>query len=642
MKIITPQVFAAVSVAVFVTLTPVLSQGSPTRTFDVGDLKSWVAKQPAKNHWVAAHPAINKDNPKTLGVVAGDGPLAFVNRIDKHGAGSDIYTAAKFGDCRVALEVMLAKDSNSGIYLMGEYEVQVFDSFGRKDLRKGDMGAIYDVSKPRVKGDRAPGVWQTFVIDFRAPRFDDAGKKIANARFLKVELNRKIVQWDVVVSSSTRAALLGRESATGPLMLQGDHGPVAFRNIVITPLNFPVLTNFSIPVTDDGLAGTGPVRRYGWFKKLWLRKRVAWAADVDKDQRALVFLGDSITQGWGPDMGKSFAGVKVANRGVSGDTTRGMLARLNEDVLALNPSGVVMLMGTNDLEEKATPEIIAGNTRLIIDDLKSHNPRMPIILCKVFPSSASKRRSAQDIRRINQLMMAAVKNDAQVTVLETWKLFADANGDAKKVEFPDLLHPNKAGYAKWAGALRPILATHGFVETKQAPFEPDPGFVSLFNGQDLTGWGFREQRSLAKKVGFDGKLRSTKGRYLAKNGRLVVTTPPEGRRVQQLWTSREFAGDFVLRLQFRATPNADSGVFLKGRQLQCRDYPLAGPYKKLKHYRSLDWNDLEVVVRGDSARCTCNGEVLEAAFKLPAAGPIGLEGDCGQLEYRRIQIKEIK
>jgi hypothetical protein len=116
-------------------------------------------------------------------------------------------------------------------------------------------------------------------------------------------------------------------------------------------------------------------------------------------------------------------------------------------------------------------------------------------------------------------------------------------------------------------------------------------------------------------------------------------TPSEGRRIQQMWTTKEFPKDFTLRLEFRATPNADSGVFLRKPQLQCRDYTVAGPYKMLTKYKPQDWNELEVVVKGGAARCTCNGEVLEEAFKVPETGPIGLEGDRGQMEYRRIRIK---
>ena len=411
--------------------------------------------------------------------------------------------------------------------------------------------------------------------------------------------------------------------------------PVSFVNAADEPK-----ASLAIPATDEGLPGAGPIRRYDWFKNLWTQKRTGWAGRVEQDQKSLVFLGDSITQGWGDDMGGSFPGVKVANRGISGDTTRGMLIRLKDDVLALNPTGIVMLMGTNDLEENAEPEVVAANFKLIIAELKKHNPKLPIVVCQVFPSSASKKRPADKIKKVNELYAAAVKGDAQITLIETWKLFADEKGDAKPAEFPDLLHPNKVGYAKWAAALRPILATLEYLETADDDFKPEPGFESLFNGKDLTGWGFRDQKTMEKQATFDGMITSSDGRYVAKHGRIVVTTPPEGRRVQQMWTTREFPKNFTMKLEFRATPNADSGVFIRKPQLQCRDYPIAGPYKELKNYKAQDWNEMVVVVKDNVAHCTCNGEVLEAAFKLPATGPIGLEGDCGQMEYRRIRIME--
>ncbi len=422
--------------------------------------------------------------------------------------------------------------------------------------------------------------------------------------------------------------------------------PLTLLALVLTSITPPMLTaadapapkpaidpRYEIPATDDGLPGTGPIRRYEWFRKLWSEKRTAWAKRVAQDQGSVVFLGDSITQGWGNELERQFPGVKLANRGISGDTTRGVLIRMQEDVLALKPAAVVLLIGTNDLEEKATPEIIAANLKLILAALKQHNPKMPIVLCQVFPSSESKKRSAADIKKVNTLYAAAVKGDAQITFIETWPLFANAAGDAKSEEFPDLLHPNKLGYAKWAAALRPVLATLGFVETTPDNFAMESGFSSLFNGRDLTGWGFKTNN-------FDGQTQSPDGRYVAKNGRVIVTTPPEGSRIQQLWTTRKFDGNFTMKLEFRATPNADSGVFIRQPQLQCRDYPLAGPYKQLQHYKAQDWNEMVVVVKDGIAHCTCNGEVLEAALKVPPTGPIGLEGDRGQMEYRRIRIRQ--
>ncbi|WP_231603500.1 GDSL-type esterase/lipase family protein [Neorhodopirellula pilleata] len=420
-------------------------------------------------------------------------------------------------------------------------------------------------------------------------------------------------------------------------------------------------STFLIPATDEGLPGAGPIRRYEWMQNVWSQRRATFARRAEQDHGAVVFLGDSITQGWKDDFAGDFAGMKVANRGISGDTTRGMLIRLQEDVLSLDPAAVVLLMGTNDLEELAEPATIAGNVQLILDSLKKHNPAMPVVLCQVMPSSASKKRSAESIQQLNELLVDMVSGDRQVTMVDTWTLFADANGDAIAAEFPDLLHPNRAGYEKWRDALIPLFETLGLLEPEVTSLTIEPGFVALHNGKDLTGWELRptpepmrksRERWLSRnpkgihwplveeKLVLDGKTQTPNERFVARHGRIIVTTPPDGRSIEQLWTSKDFSGDLTLRLQFRATPNADSGVFLRGPQLQCRDFKLAGPYKELIKYRPQKWNDLEIVVKDDVARCTCNGEVLEEALAIPADGPIGLEGDRGQIEYRHIRIKQ--
>jgi lysophospholipase L1-like esterase len=226
--------------------------------------------------------------------------------------------------------------------------------------------------------------------------------------------------------------------------------------------------NIEIPANDNEIPGTGTIRRFGWFQKLWNDKRSKWAKEVADDQDSIVFLGDSITQGWGPNFRRMFPDLNVVNRGISGDTTRGMLLRLSGDVIALNPTGVVMLMGTNDLEEGDTPESIANNVKAIVDNLEKHDPRLPIIFCKVFPSSARMRRPAASIKRINELCIERLKDNPQVTIVDTWSIFADNNGDAQVADFPDLLHPNKIGYEKWAAALRPSLAAIKTIESAQS------------------------------------------------------------------------------------------------------------------------------------------------------------------------------
>ena len=172
-----------------------------------------------------------------------------------------------------------------------------------------------------------------------------------------------------------------------------------------------------------------------------------------------------------------------------------------------------------------------------------------------------------------------------------------------------------------------------------SPFQTDgaftlePGFEPLLNGKDLSGWHYKNGPA------FDGQTSASDGRYTARDGRIVVNV---GQGHAQLWTVREFPSDFHLKLEFRAGANADSGVFIRKPQLQCRDYLVAGPYKDLKGYKPQDWNEIEVVVKGKVAACTCNGEPLAFPNELPATGPIGLEADRGQMEYRRIRIKELK
>ena len=164
-------------------------------------------------------------------------------------------------------------------------------------------------------------------------------------------------------------------------------------------------------------------------------------------------------------------------------------------------------------------------------------------------------------------------------------------------------------------------------------YEPEPGFESLLTGHDVTGWRYKDGPE------FDGMKSASDGRYTGRDGRIVVNP---GKGLAQLWSTREFAKNFHLKLEFRAGVNADSGIFLRKPQLQCRDYYVAGPYKELKNYRPQDWNEIEVIVKGDVATCTCNGEPLDFPKTLPATGPIGLEADRGQMEYRRIRIRELK
>lgn len=157
----------------------------------------------------------------------------------------NLLSKHEHGDVEAHVEFMVPKGSNSGVYFQGRYEVQILDSWGVQKPKYGDCGGIYqrwadgrgfEGRSPRVNASRPPGQWQTFDCLFRAPRFDARGKKIANAKFVKVVHNGKVVHENVEVTGPTRAAAFSNEKPTGPLMLQGDHGPVAYRNVWLKPL----------------------------------------------------------------------------------------------------------------------------------------------------------------------------------------------------------------------------------------------------------------------------------------------------------------------------------------------------------------------------------------------------------------------
>jgi hypothetical protein len=134
--------------------------------------------------------------------------------INGKGGEIDFYSEAVFGDAIIEVGVMVSKGSNSGVYVMGEYEIQVLDSYGRKKLGGGDMGAIYGAAPPRVNACRKPGEWQKYEIHFRAPRFVD-GKKTANAKFLKVILNGQLLHENVEMKKATPGGVDGRENPRG-------------------------------------------------------------------------------------------------------------------------------------------------------------------------------------------------------------------------------------------------------------------------------------------------------------------------------------------------------------------------------------------------------------------------------------------
>tara|TARA_R110002020_G_scaffold137434_2_gene306519 strand:- start:50380 stop:52263 length:1884 start_codon:yes stop_codon:yes gene_type:complete len=160
----------------------------------------------------------------------------------QEGKKDNLYTNWEHGDIYLEMEVMLPKGSNSGIYLQGMYELQLCDSWGVTNPKFSDIGGIYrnwesEPGKifhgiaPLSNAAKAPGLWQELRIHFQAPRFAADGSKTSNAKFVSVFLNGQLIHSNVEVPLPTGGAISNREVAKGPLMIQGDHGAVAFRNI---------------------------------------------------------------------------------------------------------------------------------------------------------------------------------------------------------------------------------------------------------------------------------------------------------------------------------------------------------------------------------------------------------------------------
>lgn len=282
-------------------------------------------REPGQSWSIANDASAKLENPHVLEAVAGTGVL--FNMPDKKHPGKDLFSNEEYGDVDIELDYMMAPGSNSGIYLQGRYEIQLLDSWGTKVPKAGDNGGIYerwddsrpeglkgyDGHAPRMNASRAPGLWQHMKISFQAPRFDAAGKKISNARMLLVELNGVTLHENVELEGPTRGAIGGGdEKATGPLRLQGDHGAVAFRNIVINKIDKPRATNENNRQVDPILVDAPVNTNLRSFMDVAGNYRIVHAIsvgspekahytyDLDKGQLAQVWRGEflDVTPMW--------------------------------------------------------------------------------------------------------------------------------------------------------------------------------------------------------------------------------------------------------------------------------------------------------------------------------------------------------
>lgn len=219
-------------------------------------------------------------------------------------------------------------------------------------------------------------------------------------------------------------------------------------------------TPYPDPKTESAWPGKGPIRLFGWMvdnrKYFWTQR--------EKDQGAVVFAGDSLTGNWKiADMQKAFPNLKIANRGIGGDVSRGLLFRFHEDVVDLHPRALVLCIGSNDLSAHGDPAGTAQNIADIIDQARQPNPDLPIVLIKATPRDNPKapmKPGAFD--DLNGRIAKLGEGKKNFIVLDLGPALTTADGKLKPECFTDdRLHLAAPGYDAWAATLRPALEKLG-------------------------------------------------------------------------------------------------------------------------------------------------------------------------------------
>jgi Domain of Unknown Function (DUF1080) len=283
-------------------------------------------------NWTIEGDVSGNFNATTLTAKAGKGVLLNKLKGAKYQKNDNLIFNFDHGDIKLSLDFMIPKGSNSGIYLQGRYEVQILDSWLKPQPNDGDCGAIYhrwddargkgnegyEGHPPRQNATKAPGLWNHVEIDFKAPTFDASGKKLTNARFNSVILNGILIHQNVEVMGPTRASVSEQEVAKAPVMIQGDHGEVALKNIryevaekgtvTFSPVNYEYFDKFGLSTpTEKGTIPLVTQKVAPVTKEMILKFNGKFnVKDADKytfvvqwnGEGSFVVDGDTLTKGW--------------------------------------------------------------------------------------------------------------------------------------------------------------------------------------------------------------------------------------------------------------------------------------------------------------------------------------------------------
>ncbi|MHA8052769.1 family 16 glycoside hydrolase [Aquirufa sp. Wall-65K1] len=328
------------------------------------DLSFWKAN--GKANWqIAGQVAADLTKKEFMSTQPGQGIL--VNLPEPQNR-ANLISVKEYGDMDVEFDFMMATHSNSGFYLQGRYEVQLMDSWGVQNPSTGDCGGIYKRRKfipqeylyeghaPRVNACLAPGLWQHMEISFQAPRFDAQGNKISPAKVLFIKLNGYTLHENVELGGPTGGPISEKEVARGPIMIQGDHGAVAFKNLKIKDF-------------DGQAASLSPVNYqvyYGKFKspKDFISKKpiasgsqalLAWNASKINDEFAGIFTANlNVPKAGKHQLELTYAGnytLHVNGQMVASDTVNSNRRKKNVEVdLPAGNSAVKITYYKNDAD----------------------------------------------------------------------------------------------------------------------------------------------------------------------------------------------------------------------------------------------------------------------------------------------------
>ena len=629
---------------------------------------------------VAGDAVLNPQNSRRL--IGRPGTAVLIN--GKEGKCPSLVTKRRdYRDVEVHVEFMVAQGSNSGVIFHGNHEIQILDSYGIKQPTAGHCGGIYPRaenkpsyhhidrgSPPQINAAKRPGRWQTMDIVFRAARFDKSGNKTAHARFVKVVHNGIVIQENVEVPYACGPNWDRQQYPQGPIIIQGDYGPIAVRNLRIKEWKAKQEEQLNVP--PKGFAAIFNGRDFSAFR-MHPKVEKMWTIEDS------VLKSHDLLEEWGADL--------VTKKAYK-DFVLLVDFRMPKD----SDSGIHFRRLIPEMGYFGQTEQMNLGTGHRIGQLES------IGFMRANKLEAARRLNPSDIPKVKQV-------NPQIGQWHTVKI--TMIGRTLSAELDGQVMIDHYEYAAWllsteAEQLR--FQKHRFLENKRTgernpcPIEfrnifikelepsksvessglnvPPEGFTALFNGKDFTGW---HTPPLVKEywVIEDGVLKSP---GLIENWGASLST-------------KKHCRDFILMLDFRMPTISDSGICFRRlipeipgfgdmEQFNLRSRGGMGhlesyyflPKETAKkmglreeekpHVRHIDpevgvWHTVKLTMKGRTFSAEYDGEVLLDNFKYhdwmmnmePApirlqkhivvnGDNLGAENPC-PIEYRNIFIKEI-